>query len=1741
MNLKDLLYWFREHIYYYNAFIPDETDLNEEENQVAIVKHQLYATRLYIPLLIIIIYIITLVTIITPQIELITISNIDASLFNKLSLEHADTLSCPCSTTTIPYEKFVSNRISFHPICLSIFVSEQWIQALYLSDASTYLVMDFRTTASSQFELLAALCRICQDTVAQSVAEFNNKQFVTVELLQEDKVHTQIMTDVTLIRTNLPIQVTTPLKFLQIITTSNTLITALNTNIFVYISSWFDGSFHSIADTTYYFNTNMTSSSGLFGASCSVKSFISPTGFYELPEFDRVFNHYVWPTYPPSFEPSASAMVDGFFAGCNPLDALLASTLDCLYDTTCLSNFTEFFPNLNQANFNWSNGLPSTSRQDIPLESLLKNLLIKEWSTTVNYSQYFASCGATVCTYSQVIHFIQHIPKLFTDVKELNLFKSVHNRTPIDLKKQYITTRVYLILLISSISVLLLFTLLRVEIVTLEEANPSIAKFQDLNTLYSDSLKCPCSNINTPYKAMTTWSPTFHQVCSSDFIREEWLAPLPFVDLSLYGWSTAWRGFSTRHFRLLSTLCQLANSSVIDALQRFGIQSFVTLNAISHADFNAQLNITFNQFIQSFVTNFDLLVGLVQLFTQIDQPYTKGDNAAFVNPISLDNEQVLTLRFSLNGVENRRTSTVDCICATDPTCQTQVVDPVGQIYAHADDVYDDIPGAILGCFVVDSFLRSTLECYYSQSCLTVQYKYINFSLSNYDTGLPFFNAHLLAYDPVTSRFPPNTTLDTIVKQLMIEQWNPSFSFEHYYNSCAPIKCLYPHVIRTNTFLGTILIMISSIGGLIAALRLITPHLVTIFFRTKSNQPQINHNVDSKFLDRMKGTLTKLFRQLFTTMTNLNIFPLRTFGSRVDRRQATYFGQLSTRLYIVLLLISMSILTLYNEIQPRILRNILTNPTYNVYEKLLSTHDDTLRCPCSSISSTYEQFVTAQPIFHPICTSQFVLDEWRVNLTNNLASDLSTYSKRDYRRFLSSHLQLLSGLCSRSMKSVNNSIDQLLSSYFVSNQLLPSKKLQTNIDLLVNQSQFNAPSSFTRYLSLLRSVNHGNAIVSAYETNYVFINPWVNTTPAIAITEAIVYDDDCSCALNLNCTSPARFVQANTSEVSEIQGLKIGCTPSEAYLASTLECFYDSDCVRLILENIYNMSTFIDANLHSLVQMNNSRFSMNTTILNLVNELFMENWLTTTNYSAYFEQCAPSSCEYTYTQELTSLYTLTVLLSLYGGLSFILKWMCPKIVLVFVKIKRKKTVKPTSSMVTVIVASTINSQSASTAITIPKHSSSSIYYYFILGLILFIFLIALMIVATIYINRQVNSLYPTPSISLTSTLKSTTNDETSSTTGISTSSVISCPLTFQQLTPFTNDSIHALNLIAVGDFNEDRYFDLALTGSVGALGKLSIALGNNDGTFHIHTTFTTDNNYGTNSITVADFNNDGHDDIGIRLSNFNNDIVIYIGNGNGSFQSLVTFPSGSAAQVSLGFTVGDLNNDDYLDVVVFGVGVSILFGDIHGDFNTSELFSVNSTLRSSFVGTGDFNNDNRLDLAILDNSGNSARILLNSGNTSFQQSTLLYFGAFSFPNSLAVGDFNKDDYLDLAVVNANRNNVAVHLGNNNGTFGNQLTLPTGTYSSPYWVVVDDFNNDNNSDIVVSNSNLHTIGFWSGLGDGMFLPQMTFSTGATSVPEVFVEGDFNGDGKLDVAIIDNRHNTLVILMNTCDCCVNTGSKT
>lgn len=172
MRTRGLVDWLRDYIYSYNTFIPDDDEYSEGTDELRdpakAIKYQRYATRLYIPLLIgkssrlhnnslsprvqilVTLYIMFFVALINPQSKTVSISNITPALFIQLRRDHSETLSCPCTNTIVPYEVFVSNTIEFDPVCSSAFISRQWIEALYVAYASALLVMDLRTTGSSQ-------------------------------------------------------------------------------------------------------------------------------------------------------------------------------------------------------------------------------------------------------------------------------------------------------------------------------------------------------------------------------------------------------------------------------------------------------------------------------------------------------------------------------------------------------------------------------------------------------------------------------------------------------------------------------------------------------------------------------------------------------------------------------------------------------------------------------------------------------------------------------------------------------------------------------------------------------------------------------------------------------------------------------------------------------------------------------------------------------------------------------------------------------------------------------------------------------------------------------------------------------------------------------------------------------------------------------------------------------------------------------------------------------------------------------------------------------------------------------------------------------------------------------------------------------------------------------------------------------------------------------------------------------
>jgi hypothetical protein len=192
-----------------------------------------------------------------------------------------------------------------------------------------------------------------------------------------------------------------------------------------------------------------------------------------------------------------------------------------------------------------------------------------------------------------------------------------------------------------------------------------------------------------------------------------------------------------------------------------------------------------------------------------------------------------------------------------------------------------------------------------------------------------------------------------------------------------------------------------------------------------------------------------------------------------------------------------------------------------------------------------------------------------------------------------------------------------------------------------------------------------------------------------------------------------------------------------------------------------------------------------------------------------------------------------------------------------------------------------------------------------------------------------------------------------------------------------------------------------------------------------------------------------------------------------------------------------------------------------------------------LAVADLNEDGKLDLVT---SGGT--VLLGNGDGSFQaaQSLAASSGPFGGPNSIAVGDFNGDGKVDIVigvfayyindhphVFQVTESDVRVFLGNGDGTFRAAATFAAGP--GPNAVAVGDFNADGVLDIAVADG--ANPFFWSstvsvllGKGDGSFLSPQGY--GVDTIPGSLVVGDFNGDGFADLAAIEEP-NRVTILVN------------
>jgi hypothetical protein len=308
-------------------------------------------------------------------------------------------------------------------------------------------------------------------------------------------------------------------------------------------------------------------------------------------------------------------------------------------------------------------------------------------------------------------------------------------------------------------------------------------------------------------------------------------------------------------------------------------------------------------------------------------------------------------------------------------------------------------------------------------------------------------------------------------------------------------------------------------------------------------------------------------------------------------------------------------------------------------------------------------------------------------------------------------------------------------------------------------------------------------------------------------------------------------------------------------------------------------------------------------------------------------------------------------------------------------------------------------------------------------------------------------------------------------------------------------------MVVGDFNKDSRMDVAVLDR----GTVSILLGKGNGTFLTPA-------YSPLSISSAlaggDLNGDGIFDL--VVGNLDGSISVLAGNGDGTFQTPTITPGVATVTAIL---VTDLNGDGKLDVITEGINtVSAFLGDGKGNLNLPSSFIVGSgPSENGGLAAVDLDGDGHMDVAVTNWVDVSMTVLFGNGD-----GTLRSPGVAPNPaGPMITGDFNNDGKLDAVAVVASLNEISFFAGNGNGTLQNAVAVPVGRF--PISITVADFNGDGNLDVATANTTTISVVF--GNGNGTFQKPVSYgSSSNVGSPSTFISaGDFNGDGKSDLAIV------------------------
>lgn len=291
-----------------------------------------------------------------------TVTSPSLGVYQELQQQYGpDRFSYPCSRASITYSSFIDFECEFHPVCKSEFISDFSLQKLFeiynglnIQDARTN-AFTIRGTIFPRFQALRILCNLAKDALQDTREEYLTSSFIAASMIDKNVFDTQMNTSLTQFQSTLPDEVLINLQFIRGMVQSNAFVSLYSTNWYPVLNNWFV-TVTVYMHPQYYGNCNCLTSS-----SCTRTS---------IP------------------------FIQGYLVGCTPLESLLASTIECLYEQTCVDllitymNLSTSMPallNNSQTRFSPNTTINSVVHQMFHIINSLKNAVLSHaWSLLPN-------------------------------------------------------------------------------------------------------------------------------------------------------------------------------------------------------------------------------------------------------------------------------------------------------------------------------------------------------------------------------------------------------------------------------------------------------------------------------------------------------------------------------------------------------------------------------------------------------------------------------------------------------------------------------------------------------------------------------------------------------------------------------------------------------------------------------------------------------------------------------------------------------------------------------------------------------------------------------------------------------------------------------------------------------------------------------------------------------------------------------------------------------------------------------------------------------------------------------------------------------------------------------------------------------------------------------------------------------------------------------------------------------------